>query len=162
MQTIATSLQHKMDPHNDGIVGTTCRWRFAARVVASSLLVSMATGCSERTGMVSGIVTLEGKPLPVGLVLFHPNERGIAPASGRIDTEGHYSLTRAKGKQGAVVGKYHVTVQTVSSNDADAIAAARKYVIPAVYDDPATTPLVVEVLPGENTIDLNVQPEPRH
>jgi hypothetical protein len=158
MQTVATLRRHRLDPHHDGIVGTTWQWRFTLGVVVSCLLVSTATGCSERTGTVSGIVTLDGKPLPAGLVLFHPDEHGIAPASGQIDHEGRYSLARAKGKHGAVVGKYHVTVQTVSSNDAAAITAARKYVIPAVYNDPATTPLIAEVAPGDNTLDIDVRP----
>lgn len=70
--------------------------RFASRgilVFATAALLAF-TGCSESTthGTVQGTVTLDGEPLPEGVVRFVPTDRSTGTASAAI-TNGEYSAT---------------------------------------------------------------------
>jgi hypothetical protein len=121
------------------------------------LLVLSAIGCSEPVGTVSGTVTLDGKPLPTGRVVFHPEERRFAPAFARLDVDGHYELKRAKGKRGAAPGKYRVSIQRAGKEgDPKFQVVARAFPIPEIYGNEESTPLVAEVLAGENTINFDI------
>jgi hypothetical protein len=118
------------------------------------LLTAAALGCHEPVGHVSGTVTFEGQPLPAGDVLFSPEDTSIVPAYGALNKTGHYQLTRAKNNLGAVPAKYRVTVLIDPRQDP---VAARQYPIPPVCADPNKTPLIAEVLAGENTLDFDLQ-----
>ncbi|HAC92801.1 MAG TPA: hypothetical protein DCF63_19535, partial [Planctomycetaceae bacterium] len=102
-------------------------------VFATLLLV----GCGGRSdlGNVSGLVTLDGKPLPSATVVFQPDASG--PASyGLTDAQGRYSVMYDVGQSGAVVGMHTVKISTYQEKDPDAdppIAAAPE-ILPDRYN----------------------------
>jgi hypothetical protein len=86
---------------------------------ATAILLSAFAigGCTDESTQVdplprvpvSGTVTLDGTPLPQGMIQFNPAEgtKG-APASGEI-TEGKFSIEKT---QGPVPGKYKVMISS--------------------------------------------------
>ena len=68
----------------------------------------------EPTYPVTGTVTRNGQPLPGAIVSFFP-ETGT-PAVGETDASGKYALTTNTKDDGAVVGKYKVTIQKYSQS----------------------------------------------
>lgn len=76
-------------------------------------LLLICAGCSgdglEPVYPVSGTITFKGKPVEGAIVAFTPNTTGQA-ASGTTDASGVYKLTTRSSGDGALVGKYSVTV----------------------------------------------------
>jgi hypothetical protein len=115
---------------------------------------------------VSGAVTLDGKPLPVGDVTFQP-AAGLGDANQEVPVgkirDGKYELS-TRGKKGAPLGKYKVVV--VSNNfSGDNSPRPRggtneppKSFINLKYTSAATTPLSKEVVdkPAPDAYDLQV------
>lgn len=70
------------------------------------------SGCSRshelETAQVRGIVTLDGKPLQAGAVMFMP-PRGRA-ATGIIQSDGTFTIGTYDPGDGAVVGRHNITV----------------------------------------------------
>ena len=57
-----------------------------------TLMVVCGCGGGIQTEPVTGVVTMDGKPLPGVRVIFSPAEGGRANSVGTTDTEGAYSL----------------------------------------------------------------------
>ena len=145
--------------------------------VVGCLLCLASLGCGPggpAAGDVTGVVTLDGKPLTNSLVTFSPEAGGPA-STGKTDAEGKYELYRIEGK-GAVLGKHKVSVTTLqeaaaaaamSSDSADYAkqamgGAATDYNkaavverIPARYN--AQTELSFEVKSGDNTANFDLK-----
>jgi hypothetical protein len=95
-----------------------CRGRVIANVAAVVGTLLLTTGCGEKGKTfvpVSGVVTIDGKPLGGGNVVFQP----IAPAGSTIagkgsaavcDESGRFQLETIDGKKGAVVGDHQVRI----------------------------------------------------
>jgi hypothetical protein len=68
-------------------------------------------GCGHSTVSVSGIVTLNGKPIGDCVVRFQPKNDNLPESVGLTDATGHYSLKTfgEKSRSGAVPGEYRVT-----------------------------------------------------
>jgi hypothetical protein len=79
----------------------------------ASWLLLICVGCSgdglEPVYPVSGTITFKGKPVEGAIVAFSPTTGGQA-ASGTSDASGVYKLTTRDSGDGALVGKYVVTV----------------------------------------------------
>lgn len=111
-------------------------------------------GCSDRPRQlvpVKGRVLVGDRPLRQGIVTFYPDvEKGntgkFAP-KGIIQEDGSYVL-KTMGKEGAPVGWYRVTITTgvPPSGAAPSGPSAVPVRINPRYNDPAKTPLVVEVV----------------
>ncbi len=76
--------------------------------------VAIVFGCGDDSGLatrypVSGMVTYNGKPLERGNISFAPDGPGGRAAGGTI-VEGHYTLTTQEPDDGALPGKYKVSV----------------------------------------------------
>ncbi len=103
-------------------------------------------------GVVTGIVTLDGKPLAGATVTFQP-ARAKQPGSrvgaslGRTDGSGKYSLIYVRDVYGAALGKHKVMVQATDDQGRERL--------PAHYN--SHTALVYDVQPGSNTIDLKLK-----
>jgi len=67
-------------------------------------------------GQVSGVVTMDGKPLEGAMVTFEPT--GAAASMGKTDAEGKFTLSYLNGKQGAAIGTHTVRVSVPSPGDA--------------------------------------------
>src|SRR5262245_36844441 len=89
------------------------RWRY---VLLCPLLCLAACSAGPPFAEVSGVVKLDGVPMPEALVEFLPDpERGThgPRSSGRTDAEGRFRLVCDDEREGAVVGFHRVLVQDV-------------------------------------------------
>lgn len=91
----------------------------------SAFLVFLATltGCAGEPKFhpVSGVVTLNGKPFPEGVVSFQPIGSKDNPTPGQgssayTDGNGRFVLKVEEGKPGAVAGKHLVRIMTKGNN----------------------------------------------
>ncbi|EMI52475.1 hypothetical protein RSSM_06098 [Rhodopirellula sallentina SM41] len=109
----------------------------------------------------TGVVTKDGEPLGSVMVFFMPDpEKGNDGSMSRAttDSEGRYSLvfTGDGSTPGAVVGWHCVTVEDIASENFRGAGRPPEPRVGGVYMDPSHTPLKVEVVDGEQTIDLEV------
>jgi hypothetical protein len=124
------------------------RW---SRLLPAVLLVFGSiplAGCGGlRRVPVSGSVTLDGKPLQGGVLLFHPDESkgntARAACSGPVK-DGHYTLftsavTKSDTGAGAPLGWYKVTLL----ND---LPGAPVINVHSKYLRPETTPVAIEIV----------------
>jgi hypothetical protein len=73
------------------------------------------SGCGAgKPVSVDGEVTLDGKPVPDAMVVFHP-EKGGTQASGMTDANGVFHLTTFNTGDGALPGNYRATVQKLKA-----------------------------------------------
>ncbi|MBN2293043.1 MAG: hypothetical protein JXM70_11495 [Pirellulales bacterium] len=81
-------------------------------VILTAVIFSTIAGCGGLESSVSGVVTLDGKPLELGegtgTVSFHPQGGGPV-AQARIGPGGHFELKTGNTK-GLPAGEYIVTV----------------------------------------------------
>jgi hypothetical protein len=85
------------------------------------LLLAVLCGCNSKpysVALVSGRVTLDGKPLAKASITFVPmaTKENIAPgptATALTDADGRYTLTVDKDTPGSVVGRCRIFVTTM-------------------------------------------------
>lgn len=112
-------------------------------------------GCNESeipVAHVHGTISIDGKPLAGGRIMFAPQPNGKninpgKPAYGRLDDEGRYELSTFGEHDGAVIGTHLITI--TAPRDASQI------------DDPGFRSLIVpkaiQVDPSEeNKIDISL------
>jgi len=133
-------------------------------------------GCSDdglgKRYAVSGTVTYKEKPVEQGTITFEPVDDKGRIAAGTI-TNGRYSLTTLQADDGALPGKYRVTVV---SKDFDAALASdpaarnaedpqkrshaanrvAKSLVPARYQLADTSGLTADVEPRSNTFNFTL------
>jgi len=121
-------------------------------------------GPSVDFGTVKGIVKVNGKPQRGAMVQFSPDrEKGPnvpVIANGTSDDQGSYTLKYSyKGKigDGAPVGWHRVAVIDTTVGATPQGQEPKPAAVPLVYNAPGTTPILVEVKAGENSIDLEVK-----
>jgi hypothetical protein len=126
------------------------------------LVIAGTLGCSgQRSDLatVSGVVTLDGQPLPQATLFFQPMANG--PASfGLTDESGRYSLMYKQGVPGAVVGSHQVKITTFQEGDraADPPVERAPEILPNRYH--GASELTAEVLPSKkNQIDFDLLSE---
>ncbi|MSR32469.1 MAG: carboxypeptidase regulatory-like domain-containing protein [Gemmataceae bacterium] len=136
----------------------------SARILLSFglfLTLGFLAGCGEATEHakivpVSGLVTLDGKPLPNAHVHFQPMAQGTENPGygsyGKTDAAGKFSLSlnaQATQAAGAVVGKHRVAITTTqddtkydpavgSPDGSNPKAKAPKEIVPAKYNAEST------------------------
>jgi hypothetical protein len=127
--------------------------------------VSLATfaGCGGAyDAAVSGVTTLDNKPLPAGTVKFNPEQSGPS-GYGTIDSNGSYSIMTGREK-GLPSGSYVVTVvanePSVPNANKALPPAPGKPITPAWYRDASSSPLKYKVDRGRNTINLELTSQP--
>ena len=97
--------------------------------------------------MVSGTVTLDGKPLADARVIFEPAEGGRA-STGLTNAEGKYELIYIRKDKGAKLGPHLVRISVTNPD------AANRELLPARYN--AQTTLRADVKPGSNEINFTL------
>lgn len=120
------------------------------------LVAATACGCWSRkpnVASVTGVVTLDGKPVARATVGFQP--RTGRPAYGGTDEHGHYRLFYDFRSAGAVVGTCDVTITTAHEDEEGRRQPER---IPKKYFKPGA--LVVEVEPKANVFDFDLTSSP--
>jgi len=130
--------------------------------LAASLLLSLA-GCESdsKVGSVHGVVRLDGKPLATGTVRFLP-AAGRA-ATGKIQSDGTFSLGTYKESDGALVGKHQVAIiafevgpMPIRTEGGRPPATPTKPLVPKRYMAPGTSGLTAEVKPGNNEFEFDL------
>ncbi len=139
-------------------------WKMAVVLV----FAAVTGGCGRTKGpeiaMVHGVVRVNGSPERGLFVSFSPDPQkgnGMpAFASGKTDEQGKYTLKyeyRGKEGLGAPVGWQRATIIDSKVGVAPQGQQPKPSWIPSSYRNFMTTPLVVEVKPGDNSIDLDVK-----
>lgn len=134
--------------------------RSAIQLLALSLVFSSLAGCggqdsdTPETAPVTGVVKLDGQPLPDATVVFEP-EAG-RPSQADTDAEGKYSLRYTKDLYGAKIGKHTVRITTGKqvTNPDDTITTVPEKV-PAMYNSKTT--LKKDVAAPKTTIDFDLK-----
>ncbi len=134
------------------------------RCLAPCLLVTGCGSAGPSLGEVHGRVTIDGKAVNTGRIMFHP-ETGRS-ATGEIRSDGTYSLTTFKQDDGAMVGKHRITIKAVDvvpnarpvgSTDLDQKQGGTvRWLVPERYSAVETSLLTAEVTAGVNTINFNI------
>ncbi len=134
-----------------------------ARLLPALLCLSFAS-CGDDVGFtlpVEGKVTLNGTPLKQGTVVFWPDEskgnKMAHTASSQIGPDGTYALY-TKGREGAPVGAYKVTVISEALGDSTD-PGKTKLLVPRKFTNRDTTTRLIEVVedPRENAYDLTLK-----
>ncbi|MCA9003919.1 MAG: Ig-like domain-containing protein [Planctomycetaceae bacterium] len=84
------------------------------KLTTAALLVC-CMGCSGggdqvKLAPVSGVVTMDGKPLADVVVIFSPDKGN--PSSGRTDSSGKYTLLFKENAKGALLGPHRISIIT--------------------------------------------------
>ncbi len=118
------------------------------------MLLAALAGCGGKPATVSGVVTLDGKPLERGSVGFTPVAGGMR-AAGVIDSEGNYTLSTNR-DAGLEIGEYAVTVvsREPGPENAQGPPMPGPYITPQHYAVESTSGLKFNVVGGSNTIDI--------
>jgi len=131
--------------------------RFLQGLAAAVAAASLLTGCGETAGgppgqAVSGVVTLDGRPLESGSIVFVPVDAAGEPTGGPVK-DGAFAIPA---KDGPAPGVYVVSVYSRKStgktmpdpNDPDATIEEGFESIPAKYNVAST--LKAEVAEGDD------------
>jgi len=124
---------------------------------ATGLLLT-AAGCGPNLPIVSGTVTLDGKPLADATVIFMPDVESQSPAQAITDAAGNFTLEQEAGESGVQPGEYSVRITTFrpAAPSADPPLVAVREQVPVRYN--LETELRATVEPagssGENRFDF--------
>ena len=127
----------------------------------AALAAAVVVGCGgPPQAVVHGVVTLDGRPLPAGTVVFDADGRSYV---GPIGPDGRYEL-RHRGKAAVPPGIYAVTVlppepQLVAdpkTTDLRAVNPVDEKLYPERYRSAATSGITQTVAAGEATIDIGL------
>ena len=156
------------------------RGRTWLAIVMAALLAASATGCGNSgLAKVSGRVTVGGRPVTSGTIMFYP---ATGPgAVGEIMPDGTYTLTTYRPGDGAAIGTHSVAIHATSIGPGAMVepksiedelrtpgqpASAKilvpgkvTWIVPEKYSQPSTSPLTAEVKRGTNTIPLEIPAE---
>ena len=151
------------------------RIRFAAFFLAALSIGHIAcTPAETGTGAeLNGRVTLDGKPLELGMVLFLPQSdvAGNGGVTAQISKEGTYSVNNVPiGSVRVVVKTSHLkgmimagkmapqkSAQPVKGMSAPTGVPSTILLAPADYEDPAKTPIKITVEKGIKTFDVEMK-----
>lgn len=121
----------------------------------SVILLCILSGCAGEAsdtpelGLVSGTVTMDGKPLADADLVFEPKTG--SPSVGKTDVDGNYQLAFNQDSKGAMIGQHTVRItkfgEPGSANDT-------KNQISEKYG--SKSKLTAEVVAGDNTFNFDL------
>lgn len=134
------------------------RWGIYCGVIGLLLLQGCRSGEGPQLGTVTGVVTLDGKPLADAIISFTPDEAG-RPSSGVTNREGRYQLEYSASQRGALVGSHRVHISTDQGGDNEgrknqSSASSSREKVPDRYR--GTESLTAVVKAGRNKIDFTL------
>jgi hypothetical protein len=143
--------------------------RAGALPSAGLFLLLLSVGCTGK-GSISGRVTLDGKPLPLGTITFH-SEEGRHDVFNASIRDGSYAI------DGVQAGKARVTIVSVDPARVGAAAASTGQAggsdvkpraapaatpgfvaVPERYANPEQSGLTWQVLVGAQVYDVDLKP----
>ncbi|MEM8944023.1 MAG: hypothetical protein AAGD11_02490 [Planctomycetota bacterium] len=138
----------------DKLSGEMIDYPFDRRaILVAFAALCVCVGCSNGDrppiGQVTGVVTVDGKPMAGLGILF--SQKGFRSSSGFTNERGEYELKYVKDTMGAAVGSHKVRIEYISQEG----AGPRRGRIPAQYN--RNTELTVEVEPGNNEFNFDVK-----
>ncbi len=135
------------------------------------------TGCGGRADVAkaTGVITLNGEPVPEAKVMFHPKDGGSRTSYGTTNEKGEFKASTYGMHDGALVGHHIVTITKIDTKDqvqfdATELAqkgysgkgyeammgpnaaknrAKQKFIIPEKYSSKDTSGIEVDVVKGE-------------
>ncbi|MEX1042457.1 MAG: hypothetical protein WDZ51_17630 [Pirellulaceae bacterium] len=110
------------------------------------VLLTVTVGCGESgpaTTTVKGKVSLDGKPLPRGSVLFNSTEEAASRARSNIQPDGTYELQAVPGEYKVIITYQTETDTTLDPDDPNYVAP--ESLLPANYSSLMRTPLKATV-----------------
>lgn len=118
------------------------------------MLLALFCGCGGITEPVSGIVTLDEKPLAGVTVVFSPVEGGRRNSVGTTNESGAYSLDYTIRDTGAMVGQYKVLISktVMTDKDGEVETLPKKYNSDSIFTAEVTTT-------GDNKFNFNLESE---
>jgi hypothetical protein len=124
-------------------------------------LAMVGCGSGKRLEPVAGKVTFEGKPVAKAQIRFVNREAAI-DMMAVADDNGVYKVVMAKGA-GLPVGEYRVAVMppvvdVPIGQTARPMNVEQRSNIPDKYRRPETSGLALTVKPGDNVLDVDMQP----
>jgi hypothetical protein len=125
-------------------------------MTAASILLFVGCSGTDLGAEVSGVVSLDGKPLESGSVVFAPADGVSNNATSAVNSDGTYQLVSNRAI-GLMPGKYRVAVtmhEHVDVKPGERSMVMPKLLTPEKYADPSTSGLEYDVAPGSQTIDL--------
>lgn len=136
----------------------------AAAISAAAIVVAAITGCGGAfDATVSGVVTLDDKPVPRGTVSYTPVQGGPA-AYAPIEEDGSYEMRTGR-ERGLPIGEYQVTV--TANEPPPVLQTAQggpppegKPITPPWYQLKDSSGLRYNVESGSNEIDLKLTSTP--
>jgi hypothetical protein len=121
------------------------------------VMMPLIAGCGSDAphfAPTEGTVTQMGKPLAEAKIVLHPLEMqptGLPLPIAISDEAGHFRVTTLSNNDGALPGKYTVTVELRALRRAgEEMVRDGKLLLPPRYADPATSDFKREIHPGEN------------
>ena len=126
--------------------------RRLARACAAALLLATCGGCGQQglpVAPTSGKVTIDGRDVPQGSVIFIP-AKGRS-ATGTIRPDGTFTLTTYRPNDGALLGLHQVAISGAEVGedfDPRKLEQSVKWLVPPRYRDPTTSGLSFEVAEG--------------
>jgi len=105
----------------------------------------------------SGIVSLDGKPLPDAAVMFHPTSGG-RPATGVTDVSGKFVLGTFKPRDGALPGSHTVTIACREETSPGDV----RWIAPEIYSLADQSGLSADVAKGSLTFNFDLSSSAQH
>ena len=134
-------------------------------------LVMCFPGCGKPPMQtVTGVVQLDGKPLPNCKVAFYPDVEQFNPdrhgvGYGMSDADGKFTIQHPQGEAGIWAGKYKVMFEAWVDSKGNALPPTAKpsevpggvkNLLPDEYRSPSSTPETATVKSGANEFTFNI------
>ncbi|MCY2994953.1 MAG: hypothetical protein NTY19_44895 [Planctomycetota bacterium] len=140
-------------------------WRKWIWLAMSGVVFGSILGCGSGSNKVTGTAKIKGGgPLTSGRVMLYPDGSG-KNATGGIGKEGTFTLGMVKVDDGALPGRYTVVItgamepETRTYEQAtQGVGQAPKPLIHTKYTAATTSDLKIEVKPGANKFDFELDP----
>lgn len=128
--------------------------QIAGIVFVAAFDLGCGSGNRPEMGTVSGLVTLDGKPVPDAVVRFQPNSgRG---SRAKTNADGYYSLGYVGSAEGALIGEHKVTISTqwMDEDRTTHKMVSHPETLPARYNSESDLTSTVEA--GHNEINFEL------
>jgi hypothetical protein len=136
--------------------------KFGSCRILAAIAIAFAAGCGGgQTALVDGRVKFkDGSDVSVlsGYEVDFQPAGGKTSATGQIAADGTFKLTTFGADDGAIPGHHRVAITPPQSADPD--KPPQKSKLPAKYSSFDTSDLTVEIKPGRNSIELELERAP--
>lgn len=131
-------------------------------LVGFAIAATVVAGCNDGPPMVSvtGLVTLDGNPVPDAAVVFEPTQSGPIGAA-TTDSEGKFKLVTST-REGLIPGEYRASVTKYEmlgidpNKPGDFTNAKMQWVVPEKYSQMATSGLMYKIDKSDDALEVQL------